>query len=249
MLTQRALFLKHIAQTSETPMMLEIKKAKGVYIYDTNDKKYIDLISGIAVSSIGHGNKNVTTAIKKQVNKYMHTMVYGEHIQSPQIDLAKLLCSLLPKKLNSVYYVNSGSEAVEGAIKLAKRFTGRGEIISFKNAYHGSTAGALSLMGNEDFKNSFRPLIPLVKNLEYNNIEQLSYISENTAAVIIEPIQGEAGVKEANINFLIELKKKCIETVLLNETKISDKDLRKSFYITHSIIVFNLVLIGGSFFI
>jgi acetylornithine/succinyldiaminopimelate/putrescine aminotransferase len=180
MLSQRQLFLNHVAQTSETPLALEIEKAEGVYLYDTTGKKYLDLISGISVSNVGHRHPAVVTAIKNQVDKYMHLMVYGEYIQSPQVNLAKALSDVLPENLSAVYFVNSGSEAIEGALKLAKRYTGRTEIISFKNAYHGSTHGSLSIMGSEEFKNAYRPLLPETKQIEFNVIENLKEITNKT---------------------------------------------------------------------
>lgn len=211
MLTQRQLFLNHVAQTSETPLALEIEKAEGVYLIDHSGKKYIDLISGISVSNVGHRHPKVVQAIHQQLDKYMHLMVYGEYIQAPQVKLANLLAGVFPGNLSSVYFVNSGAEAIEGAMKLAKRVTGRTEIISFKNAYHGSTHGSLSIMGSEEFKNAFRPLLPDVRQLEFNNFEQLSEITERTACVFVEPIQGEAGAIVPQKDFLKKLKAKCNE--------------------------------------
>ncbi|MEQ6121289.1 aspartate aminotransferase family protein [Reichenbachiella sp. MALMAid0571] len=189
--------------------MLEIEKAEGLYMYQKNGKELMDLISGIGVSTIGHRHPGVVQAIKDQVDRHLHLMVYGEFISSPQVKLAKALSDTLPNQLNNVFLVNSGSEATEGAIKLAKRHTGKTEIISFQNAYHGSTAGALSVCGNEDLKNSFRPLIPGNKILRFGNIEDLSQISENTAAVIIEPVQGEGGIRTASSEYFQELRKIC----------------------------------------
>jgi len=209
MLSQRQLFLNHIAQTSETPLALEIEKAEGVYLFDTSGKRYLDLISGISVSNVGHRHPKVVTAIKEQVDKYMHTMVFGEYIQNPQVKLAKHLADNLPSNLSSVYFVNSGSEAIEGAMKLAKRFTGRTEIISFKNAYHGSTHGSLSIMGNEEFKNAFRPLLPDTKQIEFNNPSDFSQITERTACVVVETIQGEAGAIVPQNDFLKKLSIHC----------------------------------------
>jgi len=211
MLTQRQLFFNHLAQTSETPLALEIEKAEGIYLTDVSGKRYMDLISGISVSNVGHRHPKVLAAIHHQLEKYMHLMVYGEFIQSPQVQLAKLLSDLLPENLSSSYFVNSGSEAIEGAMKLAKRFTGRTEIISFKNAYHGSTHGSLSIMGNEEFKNAFRPLLPDIRHIEYNNISDLKQITTHTACVIIETIQGEAGAIVPQNDFLKLLKKRCNE--------------------------------------
>ncbi len=212
MLTQRQLFFNHLAQTTDMPLALEIVKAEGIYLTDVNGKQYIDLISGISVSNVGHRHPKVVSAIINQVNKYMHLMVYGEYIQSPQVQLASLLSSLLPKSLNSVYFVNSGSEAIEGAMKLAKRFTGRSEIISFENAYHGSTQGSLSIMGNEEFKSAFRPLLPDTKLIRFNKIEDLHHITERTACVVVETIQGEAGAIVPVNNFLKALSERCKQT-------------------------------------
>lgn len=211
-MNQRELFLRHVAQTSDLPLSgvdVDIETAKGVILTDKNGKEYIDLISGISVSNVGHCHPKVVAAITKQAQKFMHLMVYGEFNQSPQVKYAELLTSLLPKKLDSVYYTTSGSEAVEGALKLAKRATGRTEIISFQNAYHGSSHGALSVMGDEYFKNSFRPLLPDIKILPFNDLASLSAISNQTAAVIIEPIQGEAGIRKADIEFLKALREVC----------------------------------------
>lgn len=211
-MNQRELFLRHVAQTSDLPLLgvdVNIKEAKGVKLIDESGKEYIDLISGISVSNVGHCHPKVLSAINEQAQKFMHLMVYGEFNQSPQVKYAKQLTDLLPPQLNTVYYTTSGSEATEGALKLAKRVTGRTEIICFKNAYHGSTHGALSVMGDEFFKNSFRPLLPDIKILEINNLSDLDQISSKTACVIIEPIQGEAGVRKANTEFLKLLREKC----------------------------------------
>ncbi|MBK9283344.1 MAG: aspartate aminotransferase family protein [Sphingobacteriaceae bacterium] len=217
-MNQRELFLKHVAQTSYSPMMgidLNIVSAQGSVLVDVNGKSYVDLISGISVSSIGHCHPKVVKAIHNQASKYMHLMVYGEYNQTPQVKYAQVISSHLPSNLNCVYFTTGGSEAVEGAMKLAKRVTGRTKFISFKNAYHGSTQGALSLMGDEYFKNSFRPLLPGVEILEFNNINDLNKINTDCAAVFIEPIQGEAGVIEATVDFLKALQIKCKETETL----------------------------------
>jgi acetylornithine/N-succinyldiaminopimelate aminotransferase len=214
-ISHRNIFLQNVAQTSPAPLALEIVKAEGIHMTDVNGKKYVDLISGISVSNLGHCHPNVVSAINEQAKTYMHLMVYGEYIQHPQTQYAKLLTSLLPASLNCIYFTNSGAEATEGALKLAKRVTGRSEIIHYKNSYHGSTQGALSVMGNEEYKNSFRPLLPDVKQLEFNNFSQLEQITNRTACVIIEPIQGEAGIHKANTQFLTDLRKKCDETCTL----------------------------------
>lgn len=212
MLSTRQLFLKHVAQTSESPLLLEIERAEGVYLFGGDGKRYIDLISGVSVSNVGHCHPHVIDAVTKQIGKYMHLMVYGEYVQSPQVLLACKLASILPETLDNVYFVNSGSEAVEGSLKLAKRYTGRSEIISFVNAYHGSTHGALSVMGNEEPKRAFRPLLPDIKHIRYNSILDLEHITISTACVIIEPVQGEAGIISPLNDYLRLLREKCYST-------------------------------------
>ena len=212
MQSQRSLFLEHVAQTSDFPLCLEIEKAKGMYMYDVDGKKYMDLISGISVSNLGHRHPNVINAVKEQLEKYTYLMVYGEFVQSPQVKLAQLLTQQLPPTLSSCYFVNSGSEANEGAMKLAKRYTGRKEIISFKNAYHGSTQGCLSIIGSDEFKKPFEPLLPNIIQIEFNNENDLAAITTKTACVIVEPIMGEAGVVAPKNDFLLKLRKKCTET-------------------------------------
>ena len=189
--------------------MLEIEKADGVYLFGPENKTYIDLISGISVSSLGHGNRKVLDAIKHQSEQYLHLMVYGELVQAPQVQLAETLCKLLPETLDSVYLVNSGSEAVEGALKLAKRYTGRKEVVAMKNAYHGSTHGALSLMSDPGYRQAFAPLLPGIRHIDFNAPEQLKYITEETAAVFLEPIQGEAGYLPADLEYLHLLSEWC----------------------------------------
>ena len=208
----RQLFLNHVAQTSPFPVMLEVDSASGIYITDQQGKKYIDFISGIAVSNVGHRHPKVVEAIEKQLKKYMHLMVYGEYVQSPQIKLAEKLAMHLPANLSSVYFTNSGAEANDGAMKLAKRATGRTEIIYFEKAYHGSTTGALSVMGDEFFKQAYRPLLPDCKMIAFNNLNQLKEISSKTAAVIVETIQGEAGAIVPDLCFMQQLRKCCSET-------------------------------------
>lgn len=211
MLSQRQLFLDHLAQTTDFPLMLEIERAEGVYMFGPGDKKYLDLISGIGVSNVGHRHPKVVAAIQEQLEKYLHLMVYGEYIQSPQTTLAEALTKTLPSHLRSVYLVNSGSEAVEGALKLAKRYTGRSEFISCFNAYHGSSQGALSLCGDEKLKRAYRPLLPGVKHIRFGEAADIGSISENTAAVIIETVQGEAGCRMATRNYFQELRSQCTE--------------------------------------
>jgi acetylornithine/N-succinyldiaminopimelate aminotransferase len=212
MLTNRQLFLRHLGQTSPSPMMLEIVRAEGVFMYGPEGQDYIDLISGVSVSNTGHGNLKVIEAIKDQVDSYMHLMVYGEMIQSPQVKYAERLAGILPPGLDCIYFVNSGSEAVEGALKLAKRYTGKSKIISFKNSYHGSTHAALSIQGSELYKNAFRPLLPDTHLLIFNDEKSLEQIDKKTACVIVEPVQGEAGVIYPEKNYLGKLKSRCNET-------------------------------------
>lgn len=211
-MNERELFLKHVAQTSPSPLAFEIAKAEGCLLYDVNGKEYIDLIGGISVANIGHRHPKVIDAIKKQLDTYMHVMVYGEFIESPQVQYAKLLTEKLPSALNSVYFTNSGAEAIEGSMKLAKRITNRTQIIAFKNSYHGSTQGALSIMGDEYWRNAFRPLLPDILHLEYNSFESLNEISERTASVVAETVQAEAGIAVPSKEWMQALRKKCSET-------------------------------------
>jgi acetylornithine/succinyldiaminopimelate/putrescine aminotransferase len=210
-MTERELFFRYMGLPSQQPIGLEVDHAEGLYIYDVSGKKYIDLVSGISVSNIGHRHPAVTLAIEEQIHKYLHLNVYGEFIQSPQVRLAQKLVSLLPGSLDSVYFVNSGSEAIEGAMKLAKRYTGRFEVIAFNNAYHGSTQGAMSILGNENLKNAFRPLIPDVHFLKFNNFPDLERITEKTACVVAETIQAEAGIILPEQGFLESLQARCRE--------------------------------------
>jgi len=202
-------FFSHVAQTSDFSMAFEVSHARGLYIYDTAGNAYMDLISGIAVANLGHSHPDIVEAVSNQAQRYMHTMVYGEHVQAPQVQLAQLIAAQLPPHLNNVFFVNSGSEAVEGALKLARKYTGRTEIISFDNAYHGSTWGALSAMGNHAYKNTFSPLLPDFRQIRFNHISDLETISSKTAAVIIEPIQGEAGAIVPQPEFIAALQKIC----------------------------------------
>jgi acetylornithine/succinyldiaminopimelate/putrescine aminotransferase len=210
-MNQRELFLRHVAQTSSAPLGLEIIKAEGTKMWDKQGKMYTDLISGISVCNVGHRNPNVLAAIHKQLNAYMHIMVYGELIESPQVQYAHKLASLLPEQLNSVYFTSSGTEATEGAMKLAKRVTGKTNIVAFKNSYHGSTQGALSVMGDEYWRNAYRPLLPGVAHADYNLNSALDFIDQHTACVITEPVQAEMGVLAPDKEWLQLLRKKCDE--------------------------------------
>lgn len=211
-LTNRQIFQQYLAIPAKVTNPLEIVRAEGIYIYSDTGKEYIDLVSGVSVSNVGHNHPKVVKAIKEQVDKYMHLMVYGKYVQSPQVLLTKALVDKLPAKLNSVYLVNSGSEAIEGAMKLAKRTTGRTEIIAFNNAYHGSTHGALSILGNEELKNSFRPLLPDIFFYNFNDKEVIGNITANTACVIMEPVQTEAGIVLPDEKWIQKIREKCTET-------------------------------------
>ena len=209
--SNKDIFFEHQAQTSPYPLGIEVDYAKGVYLYDKEGKSYMDLISGIAVNNLGHGHPKLIEAIKEQVDKYLFVMVYGEMVQKPQIELTKSLLSVLPDQLNSTYFVNSGTEANEAALKLAKRYTGRTELVSFNRSYHGNTHGSLSVSGNEVKKNAFRPLLPDVRFINFNVKEDLQYITEKTAGVIVEPIQGDAGVRIPDIEYMQALRDRCTE--------------------------------------
>ena len=212
MSSAKDIFKKHQAQTFPFPSCLEVESAKGSYIYDVNGKAYLDFIAGVSACSLGHSNPIITDAVKQQLDKYSHVMVYGEYIQSPQYKLAQLLANNLPNNLSTTYFTNSGAESIEAAMKLAKRATGRPEIISCKDSYHGSTQGALSIMGNEEHKAKYRPLLPSCNQIIYNDVESLVNITKQTAAVVIEPIQGGTGFVTPSNNFLQKVRKKCNET-------------------------------------
>lgn len=209
--SQKALFLSKLAQTNDIPLMLEIASASGAKIIDTAGKEYIDLISGISVSTLGHNHPAIKKAIKEQVDKHLHVMVYGEFVQSIQVDYANWISAHLPSGLDTVYFTNSGTEATEGAMKLAKRITGRSKIMSFKNAYHGSTQGALSIAGGEWLKSAYRPLLPDVEQINYNGFSNLTKINEHVACVVMEPLQAEAGTVVAKEGFLEAVRKRCSE--------------------------------------
>jgi putrescine aminotransferase len=211
-MNNRQIFLSNLAQTTDFPLLIEVEKAEGIYLYGPNSEKYVDLISGIGVSNVGHRHPKVISAIQAQLDKYLHLMVYGEYVQTPQTQLAKALCDTLPETLDNVYLVNSGSEAVEGALKLAKRYTGRREIISCVNAYHGSSHGSLSVGGNEIFKRAYRPLLPGISHIAYGHKPDLEKITTQTAAVIVETIQGEAGIRVSGKQYFQALRTKCDET-------------------------------------
>jgi acetylornithine/N-succinyldiaminopimelate aminotransferase len=246
-LNQRELFLKHIAQTSPSPLALEIVKAEGCLLYDANGKEYIDLIGGISVANTGHRHPKVIEAIQKQVGAYLHIMVFGEFIETPQVQYAKLLTEHLPASLNSVFFTNSGTEATEGAMKLAKRVTNRTQIIAFNNAYHGSTQGALSVIGSEYWRNAFRPLLPDVLHPEYNSFDSLKEITQQTACVIAETVQAEAGIIVPAKEWMQALRKKCTETgtlLILDEIQTGFGRTGKLWGFEHFNIVPDILLLG-----
>lgn len=212
MLGNRQIFLNHLGQTSGASYLLEIERAEGIYMYGPDGKRYTDLVSGVSVSNLGHGHPEILKAIKNQLEKHMHLMVYGEMIQGAQVSLAGKLAGLLPPSLDCTYLVNSGSEAIEGALKLAKRYTGRFRTISFRNAYHGGTAGAMSILGDESLKNAYRPVVPGVELLDYNDFGGLDRIRPDISCVVIEPVQGEAGIIMPEDGFLAEIRERCSRT-------------------------------------
>jgi len=211
-ISHRQLFLKHLAPTSDSPIMVEVERANGIYLYDPDGRQYIDLISGIGVSVLGHNHPEVVSAVIEQAQKHMHVMAYGEFIQSPQVMLAQALAKTLPPSLDSVFLVNSGSEAAEGAMKLAHRYTGRHEIIACQDSYHGATLGALSLGSHEEFKRPFRPLVPGIRHIRFGNESDLEQITDKTAAVFVETVQGEGGIRIATKSWFEKLSQKCTNT-------------------------------------
>lgn len=246
-MNQRELFLQHVAQTSLTPLALEIVKAEGCYMWDKNGKEYLDLISGISVCNVGHRNPQVISAIKDQLDKYMHIMVYGELVESPQVLYAEKIASILPSSLNCIYFTNSGAEATEGAMKLAKRLTGRPNMVAFNDSYHGSTQGALSVMGSEYWRNAYRPLLPGVYHIDHNVVAQLEMIDNNTACVIAEPIQAERGVLTPSLAWMKALRKKCDETgalLILDEIQTGFGRTGSMFAFEQFEIVPDILLLG-----
>ncbi|RYD58771.1 MAG: aspartate aminotransferase family protein [Sphingobacteriales bacterium] len=243
----RQLFQQHVAQTSPAPIALNITSASGNYLFDDNGKKYLDLIGGISVCNVGHCHPRVVAAIKEQAEKYLHVMVYGELIQSPQVAYAQLLAKHLPPSLDCVYFTNSGAEATDGAIKLARRATGRPDIISCHNSYHGATLGALSLMGDEYWRNAFRPLMPGIRRHYYNSPELIAAIDSQTACVIIETVQAEAGVIEPDIKWLQQLRGKCTETgtlLIFDEIQCGFGRTGKLWGFEHYGVIPDIVLLG-----
>lgn len=246
-ISHKELFLRHVAQTSQAPIVIEMVKAEGVYLYGADGQQYIDLIAGFSVANIGHSNPAVVKAVQTQAAEYMHLIVYGEFIQQPQVAYAKLLTEHLPASLNCVYFTNSGTEATEGAMKLAKRVTGRTRIISFNNSYHGSTQGALSVMGGEYWRNAFRPLLPDVLHLSYGSVEALEAIDHTVACVIMETVQAEAGVKAPDAAWIQAVRKKCDEhcvLLILDEIQSGFGRTGKLWAFEHFGIVPDILLLG-----
>ena len=240
-------FFKYQAQTTNNPISLEILKASGSYIYDTNNNKYLDFVAGVSASNLGHNNKKIKKAVLKQIDLYWHVMVYGEFIQKPTVKLCKLLSQNLPKLLSNTYLTNSGTEAIEAAMKLAKRVSGKSELIAAKNGYHGNTQGAMSIMGFEDRKRAYRPLIPDIKFIEFNNIEDISIITNKTAGVIVETIQGGAGFILPEKNYLKKLKQKCKEVgalLILDEIQPGIGRTGKLFAFEHFDIIPDILVYG-----
>lgn len=243
----RQLFLNHVAQTSQAPLAFQIDKAEGCLLYGSDGKEYIDLIGGISVANVGHRHPAVVEAIKAQANQYLHIMVYGELVQSPQVKYAHLLTQHLPPSLNSVYFTNSGAEAVEGAMKLAKKVTGRTEIVAFNQSYHGSTQGALSIIGDEYWRNAYRPLLPGVQHLQYNSFDDLSFITQNTACVIAETVQAESGIRAPQNGWLKALGQRCKEVgalLILDEIQAGFGRTGKLWGFQHFDVVPDVLLLG-----
>lgn len=243
----RSLFLRHVAQTSDAPIGLHIDNASGCYLYDADGNQYLDLIGGISVCNIGHGHQAVKDAVHEQVEKYMHVMVYGEVVQSPQVQYASLLTNNLPPKLDCVYFTNSGTEATEGAIKLARRATGKTDIVACNKSYHGATLGALSMMGDEYWRNAFRPLMPGVWHHDYNSDAFINAINEHTACVIIETIQAESGITPASADWLQRIRKKCDETgalLIMDEIQCGFGRTGKLWAFEHYSVVPDILLLG-----
>lgn len=246
-MNQRELFLRHVAQTSTAPLALEITKAEGAVLRDVNGKEYIDLIGGISVANTGHRHPKVIDAIHRQLDSYMHIMVYGEFVEAPQVQYAHYIAQHLPQNLNSVYFTNSGAEAVEGAMKLAKRATNRTQIIACENSYHGSTQGALSIIGSEYWRNAYRPLLPGILHLPYNSQELIDTIDTNTACVILETVQAEAGIIVPHTHWLQAVRKKCTETgtlLVLDEIQTGFGRTGKLWGFEHFDLVPDIVLLG-----
>ena len=240
-------FIQHTAQTNQHPYLIDVERAEGLFIYDKSGKAYMDMIAGVAVNNIGHNHPKIMNALKSQIDKHSHVMVYGEFIQDEPLKFAKKLVSLLPENLNCVYTVNSGTEAIEAALKLGKRVTGRTELVSFRGAYHGSTHGAMSVSGNEAKKQAFRPLLPDIRFIQHNSISDLNQISTKTAAVIIETVQGDAGVRIPTKDFLTKLRKRCTEVgalLIFDEIQCGMGRTGKIFAFEHFGVIPDILVLG-----
>lgn len=247
MISNRELFLKNTAQTSNSPRLIEVERAEGIYLYGPNQQKYMDLVSGFNVSNIGHRHPKVLDAIKQQLDKFMHVTVYGEFVQAPQVQFATDLLNVLPDSFQSVYLTNSGAEAVEGSMKIAKKYTGRRQIIAAKQAYHGSTQGALSLIGNDEYRRAYAPLLPEIDFITYNDIADLDAITDQTAAVIVEAIQGEAGVRVPSEEYMRALRQKCSDTgalLIFDEIQTGFGRTGKLFSFEHFDIVPDILMLA-----
>jgi acetylornithine/N-succinyldiaminopimelate aminotransferase len=250
MVSNRQLFLRHVAQTSDSSLKFEVERAEGIWFYDPSGKAYLDLVSGVSVSALGHGHPAVVKAIKDQADRYLHTMVYGEFVQSPQVRYAEWIAERLPSSLDNVFFVNSGSEAIDGAMKLAKRFTGRGELRAFKKAYHGGTHGAMSMLGDEKIRSGYLPLLPGIKHLRFNVTGDLNLINGNVAAAVVEPIQAEAGIIEPRGDFLLKVRERCNETgalLILDEIQTGMGRTGKLFAFEHYGVVPDILCLAKSF--
>lgn len=250
MISNRQLFLRHVAQTSDSSLQFDINKAEGIFFFSNSGKKYLDLVSGVSVSALGHGHPEVVKAVKEQADKYMHTMVYGEFVQSPQVSYAHWLAGKLPSSLDNVFFVNSGSEAIDGAMKLAKRVTGRAEFVAFDQAYHGGTHGALSILGDSKGRSGYLPLLPGIKHIHFNQESDLGLIDQQTAAVIIEPIQAEAGIIEPENEFLRQVQERCRQVgalLILDEIQTGMGRTGKLFAFEHYRVVPDIVCLAKSF--
>lgn len=247
MMTERDFFLQHLGQTTPFPFLIEVDRSEGIYIYDKQGKAYMDMISGVAVNNIGHRHPKVVEALKNQIDKYLHVMVYGEFIQDAQQLLVKELLEVLPDSLDGVYVVNSGTEAIEAALKLAKRVTGKTELVSFRGSYHGSTHGSMSVSGNEVKKQAFRPLLPDIQFLQHNDLSALGHISTKTAGVILETIQGDAGVRRPSVTFMKALRQRCDEVgalLILDEIQCGMGRTGRFFAFEHFDIVPDILTLG-----
>ena len=250
MISNRQLFLRHVAQTSDSSLQFEIERAEGIYFYNKSGQRYIDLVSGVSVSALGHGHPTVVNAVKAQAERYMHTMVYGEFVQSPQVSYASWLVERLPSSLDNVFFVNSGSEAIDGAMKLAKRVTGRGQFVAFNSAYHGGTHGALSILGDEKARSGYLPLLPGIQHIRFNQETDLNQIDEHVAAVIVEPIQAEAGIIEPKNNFLAKIRERCDQVgalLVMDEIQTGMGRTGKLFAFEHYGVVPDIICLAKSF--